>query len=168
MDKVHFSSLLQMKEMNLRFSSTITHSDQLSAVLILHMACEKILETWIEASCHNKNFFNNSVNLNFNNKLLIAKNFSLPNDSFKFMKALNSIRNKFAHQIEKTEITDSEIETLYNSLSEFINRNPAEDPKGMTLLTKERNYNYNDGNNVRLLIMFTCSYLSVLEYAGLR
>ena len=73
MDKAHFSTLLRMKEMNMRFVSLTFHTDQLSAVLVIHMVCEKILETWIEASSHNKNFFNNSVSLTFNNKLIIAK-----------------------------------------------------------------------------------------------
>ncbi|MDC7944791.1 hypothetical protein [Raoultella ornithinolytica] len=95
MDKLHFSSLLQMKEMNKRFALIAYHTDQLSAVLVIHMVSEKILETWIEAKTHNKDFFSNSVNLTFNNKLLIAKNFSLPNDCFVFLKTLKEGANKF-------------------------------------------------------------------------
>ncbi|HBR2823844.1 TPA: hypothetical protein L9Q99_005184 [Klebsiella pneumoniae] len=168
MDKVHFSSLLEMREMNKRFSSLIYNTDQLSTVLVLHMVCEKILEKWIEASSNNKGFFSNSVSLTFNNKLIIANNFSLPVECFKFMKTLNSIRNKFAHDIHKTEVSDSEIDMLYNSLSEVIKRNPGEDPKDMKLITPRGTYTFNDNNNIKLIIMFTTAYLAALELAGLR
>ncbi|ELP0298636.1 hypothetical protein ACTWOF_005993 [Klebsiella michiganensis] len=167
MDKIHFSSLLEMREMNKRFSSLVYNTDQLSTVLVLHMVCEKILEKWIEASSNNKEFFNNSVSLTFNNKLNIANNFSLPIACFRFMKALNSIRNKFAHDIHKTEVSNTEIDMLYSSLHEFINRNPGEDPKHLKLITTNGTYTFNDNNNIKLMIMFTAAYLSALEFAGL-
>ncbi|HDO6728982.1 hypothetical protein VSS26_15235 [Klebsiella pneumoniae] len=167
MDKKHFSSLLQMKEMNKRLSSVIYHTDQLSAVLVHHMVCEKVLETWIEASTHNKEFFCNSVSLTFNNKLLIAKNFSLPNECFLFMRALNSIRNKFAHQIEKTEVSESEIEMLYSSLSGFINRYPSKDPKLCKIITKQGTYTFNDSNNIKISLIFSSLFLSLFESSGL-
>ncbi|HHJ4622961.1 TPA: hypothetical protein ACQJJL_004239 [Raoultella ornithinolytica] len=163
MDKLHFSSLLQMKEMNKRFALIAYHTDQLSAVLVIHMVSEKTLETWIEAKTHNKDFFSNSVNLTFNNKLLIAKNFSLPNDCFVFLKTLNSIRNKFAHQIEKTEISESEIEKLYDSLSGFIKRNPNKDPKLCKLHTRQGTHTFNDNNNIKLSLIFSSFYLSLFE-----
>ncbi|ENU0754767.1 MULTISPECIES: hypothetical protein [Enterobacteriaceae] len=168
MDKAHFSTLLRMKEMNMRFVSLTFHTDQLSAVLVIHMVCEKILETWIEASSHNKNFFNNSVSLTFNNKLIIAKNFSFPNECFQFMKKLNAIRNKFAHQIDKTEMTEEEINSLYNSLSEFIAREPEFDPKTSSIESRKKRYKYTDNNNIKLLLLFTAMYLSVMYFAGLR
>lgn len=168
MDKAHFSTLLNMKEMNKRFISLTYHTDQLSAVLVIHMVCEKILETWIEASSHNKNFFNNSVNLTFNNKLLIAKNFSLPHECFQFMKTLNSIRNKFSHQIEKIEISEIEMDSLYNSLSDFITREPEKDPKESSVISNNKTYKYNDNNNIKIILLFSCVYLSVMYFAGLR
>ncbi len=168
MDKAHFSTLLNMKEMNKRFVSVLYHTDQLSAVLVIHLVCEKILETWIEASSHNKNFFNNSVTLTFNNKLHIAKNFSFPHECFQFMKTLNSIRNKFSHQIEKIEISETEMESLYNSLSDFIAREPAKDPKKSIFLSHNKIYKYNDNNNVKLILLFSSVYLSIMYFAGLR
>ena len=168
MDKLHFSSLLEMREMNKRFVSLAFHTDQLSAVLVIHMVCEKILETWIEASSNNKHFFNNSLSLSFTNKLIIAKNFNFPLECFQFMKILNSIRNKFSHRIEKLEISESELEDLYISLSDFIAREPDKDPKKSSIKTNENTYEYNYSNNVKLLLLFSSMYLSVLSFAGMR
>lgn len=167
MDKVHFSSLLHMKEMNLRFASVVSHTEQLSAVLVIHMVCEKILETWIEASSDNKDFFKNLLSLSFSNKLLIAKNFSLPNEIFLFIKELNSIRNKFAHDIQKTEVSEPEIEKLYSSLSGFIARHPSMDPKKSSVHSHGVEYKYTDNNNIKISLLFSCMYLYLLSFCGI-
>ncbi|HDZ0419563.1 hypothetical protein [Klebsiella quasipneumoniae] len=163
MDKLHFSSITRMKEMNVRFITIADHSDELSATLVIHMMCEKIIETWIEASTNNKNFFSGGVNINFNNKLQIAKNFSFPEECYNFMKTLNSIRNKFAHQIEKVKITEKEMDDLYRSLSNYINQNPNLDPKFCTLKTKNGTYNYSHSNNVRISFLYSLVILLLLE-----
>ncbi|MEN6734704.1 hypothetical protein [Klebsiella pneumoniae] len=163
MDKLHFSSIMHMKEMNLRFITIADHSDELSATLVIHMMCEKIIETWIEASTNNKNFFSGGVNLTFKSKLQIAKNFSLPEECYNFMKTLNSIRNKFAHQIEKVKITENEMDDLYRSLSNYIKQHPNMDPKVCTLRTKNGTYNYSHSNNVRISFLHSLVILLLLE-----
>lgn len=167
MDTQHFLSIASLREMNLRFVAVAGHDDQLSGVLTIHMVCEKIIDLWIEAATHNADFFNGVGNINFSNKLQIAKNFSLPDTPYKFMKVLNTIRNKFAHQIDKTSMTDEEIETLYNSLKSYLEKHPENDPKKLHVICYGKEYPYNHSNNVKLSGIFYCVYLSCLEGAGL-
>lgn len=163
MDTLHFASILKMQEMHKRFTSIVDSNDELSGTVVIHMVCEKILETWIEACTYNKSFFGDSLNLTFANKLKIAKNFSFPLDCYTFMKTLNSIRNKFAHQIDKTTISSQEIDDLYNSFASFIEKNPQLDPKKMTVHTKKVSYNFSHSNNVRLSIFYSCIVLILMK-----
>ncbi|HDU2404246.1 TPA: hypothetical protein RE095_004795 [Klebsiella pneumoniae] len=167
MDTQHFLSIVTLNEMNLRFAAVAGHNDQLSGVLTIHMVCEKIIDLWIESATHNANFFNNVGNINFSNKLQIAKNFSLPDTPYRFMKTLNTIRNKFAHQIDKISMTDEEVESLYDSLSSYLEKHPENDPKKMHVICYGKEYPYNHSNNVNLSGIFYCVYLSCLEGAGL-
>lgn len=167
MNKQHLLSLLNQKEMNLRVASILGNSDDLSAVLIIHLACEKIIETWIEAATNKPDFFSNVSSITFYSKLQIAKNLSLPDTPFDFMKTLNKIRNKFAHQITKNKVSDDEINELYNSLSHYLESQPENDPKRLHCISYGKEYTFNDGNNVKLSMMFSCVFLSIYHGAGL-
>ncbi|MDC7945396.1 hypothetical protein LIN66_30725, partial [Raoultella ornithinolytica] len=94
---------------------------------------------------------------NFNQRVSLGRNDLL------IRTFLNSIRNKFAHQIEKTEISESEIEKLYDSLSGFIKRNPNKDPKLCKLHTRQGTHTFNDNNNIKLSLIFSSFYLSLFE-----
>lgn len=57
MNKEHFLTILSYKGITLKFLNITKHDDELSAVLLIHLMFEKIIEVWVESITNNPKFF---------------------------------------------------------------------------------------------------------------
>ncbi|RYM50983.1 hypothetical protein [Serratia proteamaculans] len=164
MDKSHFLSLSNEKDMNLRFVESSLYEEQLSCVLIVHLVCERIIERWIESASNNKNIFNNVRGLSFSAKLQIANNFGTPEFFHCFCKVLNNVRNKFAHEISKTKIDDEEMNKLESSILLLPKDTIGRDLKTNTIIIKGVSQKYIESTeNVKLVSIFGLIYSNLLN-----
>lgn len=165
MDKSHFLSLANERDMNLRFVESSLHEEQLSCVLIVHLVCERTIERWIESASNNKNIFNNVRGLSFSAKLQIAKNFGIPDFFHGFCNVLNNIRNKFAHEISKTKIDNEEINKLESCILLLSKDTFGRDMKTNTITIKGRSHKYIEATeNIKLVSIFGLIYSNLFNH----
>ncbi|VVJ28262.1 hypothetical protein [Klebsiella variicola] len=112
MDKQHILSLGNERDMHLRVMAFMENSDELGFILTIHLVCERIVETWIEAASNNRNLFHDIKSLSFSAKLQMAKNCDIPEYFYIFSRKLNIVRNQFAHNLEKTSISNDDLRNL--------------------------------------------------------
>lgn len=114
-DYSHYSALAQGDGQVDKLMALINSQDDIGIYLRAHLLIEQTLESWIVCASGNKEFFSGfgeNINLDFAAKAQLAKNFGMSGELHKFVKKFNTFRNKRSHQIEHSEITSSEIDSL--------------------------------------------------------
>lgn len=102
---------------DINFSSPV-----LAQVITYHLYNEYMIENWVKHKFANGISVFEGANFTTNSKLAFAKNIGLPVEIYKAAKLLNSIRNKFAHDINMQPIDDVMLEKLIEA-SDNINLN---------------------------------------------
>ncbi|EOU9609876.1 hypothetical protein ACOJD9_003144 [Cronobacter dublinensis] len=111
----HFEFLTMHTGQWEKILSLVNSNDDIGVFLRVHLLIEQSLEAWCICASENNNFFNGfgeNLNIDFATKAQLSQNFGLSEPVFKFVKRVNRLRNIRAHQIEKFNITDAEIDAL--------------------------------------------------------
>ncbi|HFK5713298.1 hypothetical protein JW314_11935 [Enterobacter roggenkampii] len=98
-----------------KLMALINSQDDIGIYLRAHLLIEQTLESWILCASGNREFFSGfgeNINLDFAAKAQLAKNFGMSSELHRFVKKFNHFRNKRSHQIDHSEITSSEIDSL--------------------------------------------------------
>ncbi|PIT08973.1 hypothetical protein [Snodgrassella communis] len=113
---------------NYKFWLNASNDNQaLVNVLTLHLMCENFLEAYICSRLNISDLFDENIpkkngketfRLQFNQKLKFSLRLGLPMEAYEFFEKLNSLRNKFAHNLN----TGSIDQTLIDSLTGLVNR----------------------------------------------
>lgn len=114
-DYPHYRELTQHDRVANKLIALVNSQDDIGTYLRAHLLIEQTLESWIICSSGNRDFFagfGENINLDFAAKAQLAKNFGMSGALHKFVKKFNNFRNKRSHQIEHSEITSSEIDSL--------------------------------------------------------
>lgn len=114
-DIVHFRELTQANIQADRMIALFQTQDDIGVYLRVHLLVEFSLESWIVCASGNKEFFKGfgeNLNMDFAAKAQLAMNFGMSRELNKFVKKLNSFRNKRSHQIDNADITRNEIDSL--------------------------------------------------------
>jgi hypothetical protein len=79
-------------------------------VIAFHLTFEYLIEKWIDYKVNSgSSVFSGIEKIGFHNKLYIAKNIGLPKKIFHALNKINDERNRFAHQISRTSLSEKEI-----------------------------------------------------------
>lgn len=100
--------------------SLVNSNDDIGVFLRVHLLIEKSLEAWCICASENNDFFKGfgeNLNMDFSTKSQLCQNFGLSEPLVKFVKKLNRLRNLRAHQIDKFDIIDAEIDSLTSLMS---------------------------------------------------
>lgn len=160
----YMKKINQLKE----FTSILLHTDDdILAILKIHLLCEHLIEAWICSKVNQENLFIEpiKINMNFSTKLKLARNMSLQKEIYSLFNKINSIRNKFAHNLSQTIISNKDIEDLKNIISNntlFVNALKMSFHRS----DKEEEYNIQNAstpNRVKLCILYFCVVLSIGE-----
>lgn len=166
MNKNHFLTLCNEKDMHLRLLGLMKIKEQLSVILVTHLACEKVIETWIEAIANNEAFFYNTT-IGFAAKLQIAKNCGLPDYFYIFSKNLNKIRNDFAHFVDKDSINNKELEKLEYCTHHLPKETICKDIYSSRFSLGDTEYQYAEADfNKKLGFIFFLIYSSLLGHVN--
>jgi len=114
-DLPHYRTLTTQSGQNEKIVSLIKSQDDIGVYLRAHLLIEQTLEAWLICSTNNRNFFSGfgeNLSLDFAAKAQLAMNFGMSRELVKFVKKFNNFRNKRSHQIDNSEITISEIDSL--------------------------------------------------------
>ena len=80
-------------------------SPQSLQFLVFHLTFEYMVEKWINFKINNgADLFKGIEKIGFHAKIYLAKNSGFSTDIFQCLNTVNDIRNKFAHQIFKSEL----------------------------------------------------------------
>lgn len=166
MDKQHFLSLGNERDMHLRVMALMENSDELGFILTIHLVCERVIETWIEATTNNRNLFRDIKSLSFSSKLQMAKNCEIPEYFHIFSKKLNILRNQFAHNLEKKSISNEDLKSLEYCAQFLPDDSFGKDIHTNTLITKSGECKYTDATiNKKIGLIFFLIYSTLLEYS---
>lgn len=116
MNRNIFSSRFVVNEMTwLRLARMLQSEDDIGIVLRAHLITENMIEAWCCASTNNESLFEGfgeNLTMTYAAKLQLASNLGLNQFSVAELKRINKIRNARSHQIDNTQITDAEIQSL--------------------------------------------------------
>lgn len=95
--------------------------DEIGVVLRAHLIIESDLMVWLACASRNNIFFNSvkgkSLNISFNAKNMLARNFGLSFECYDAIAQLNKIRNSLAHGVALTPLKQSDVDSLHGNLS---------------------------------------------------
>ncbi|HHG9511380.1 TPA: hypothetical protein ACPY0D_001871 [Citrobacter amalonaticus] len=114
-DLHHYRMLTTQSGQDEKIVSLINSQDDIGVYLRAHLLIEQTLEAWLICSTNNRDFlagFGENLSLDFAAKAQLAMNFGMSRELVKFVKKFNNFRNRRSHQIDSSEITISEIDTL--------------------------------------------------------
>lgn len=128
-----------------RLTKLMGNDDHMYCVISVHLLTEKMLEMWSESASKNPKMFDDTK-LSFNAKLSLSKNFGLPINLYLAIKKLNTLRNQFGHNLNKTEIADSDITELENHL---VNVDPSSNFKEYKINSGNQMVKYSEATNAQ-------------------
>ncbi|MFL3553461.1 hypothetical protein [Citrobacter braakii] len=114
-DLAHFRELTLTSHQADRILAIIRSQDDIGIYLRTHLLIEQSLEAWIICASGNRNFFSGfgeNINMDFAVKAQLAMNYCMSPELNKFIRKFNNFRNKRSHQIDNSDITSSEIDSL--------------------------------------------------------
>lgn len=114
-DLTYFRELTLESHQAERMLAIIQSQDDIGIYLRTHLLIEQSLEAWIICTSGNRDFFKGfgeNINMDFAVKAQLAMNYGLSPELNKFIRKFNSFRNKRSHQINNSDITGSEIDSL--------------------------------------------------------
>lgn len=163
MDKEHFIKLLSYKGVTLKFLNITNHDDELSAVLIIHLLFEKIVERWVESITDTPQFFEGTP-MTFTSKLQVAQNFYMPDYAYKPLITLNKIKDNFASDGSKENIGKDEMTELEKVSIIVKAHSPLRKLFSSSIVTQEGKKIYRESsNNTKLAILFTMLYQEIIQ-----
>ena len=163
-----FSNYMQKINQQEEFMSILLHiDDDILTILKIHLLCEHLIEAWICSKTNQEKLFTEpiKINMNFSTKLKLARNMSLQKEIYELISKINSIRNKFAHNLSETIISNKDIQDMINVISNdklFINALSMNFKRD----DKEEEYKIQDEitpNRVKLCIIYFAIVLSIGE-----
>lgn len=112
-----FSNYMQKINQQEEFMSVLLHiDDDILTILKIHLLCEHLIEAWICSKTNQETLFLEpmKINMNFSTKLKLARNMGLQKEIYELISKINSIRNKFAHNLSETIISNKDIQDMVN------------------------------------------------------
>lgn len=97
--------------------------DDIGTTLRLHLISERIVESWICASCGYDSVFvnkKNPVKIDAIEKINMAMNMGFPTGAGRAFQVLNALRNDIAHNPLKSSIPDSRIQSLAEITNNYL------------------------------------------------
>lgn len=163
-----FNSYMQKINQQEEFMSILLEiDDDILAILKIHLLCEHLIEAWVCSKTNQENLFVEPVkiNMNFSTKLKLARNMGLQKEIYSLFSKINNIRNKFAHNLSHTIISDKDIEDMKNIIS---NNTLFIDALNMSFQRSDKEEKYNIENNstpnrVKLYIFYFSIVLNIGE-----
>lgn len=114
-DLTHFRELTLASHQPDRIMTIVRSQDDIGVYLRTHLLIEQSLEAWIICASGNRDFFSGfgeNINMDFAIKAQLAMNYGMSPELNKFIRKFNNFRNKRSHQIDNSDITGSEIDSL--------------------------------------------------------
>ncbi|EIC82039.1 hypothetical protein [Serratia sp. M24T3] len=162
MNKEHFLTILSYKGITLKFLNITKHDDELSAVLLIHLMFEKIIEVWVESITNNPKFFAGTP-MTFAAKLQVAQNFQMPEHILNTLITLNKIRDTFGNEGSKENISNEEMIELGKISITVKAHSLFRKLPTCSVITNEGKKIYKDSaNNIKLSKLFTMLYQEII------
>ncbi|MBA4819470.1 hypothetical protein OLZ33_08585 [Pantoea ananatis] len=154
-----------------KFIAAAETEDDIGTVLRLHLLLEKDLEAWCACATGNGNIFKGfgeNLGLDFAAKNQLAHNLGLSEELYKVIKRMNKLRNARSHQIDNSEITNSEIASLTSLISANYPSNLLPMNEFQAQINKGIIYNFiseETPNRIKFLMLFSMLKMRMCEEA---
>lgn len=120
-DLKYFKFLTSYQSHWQNIQDALLSEDEIGAVLRAHLIIENDLMVWLGCASRNNIFFKpvkgRPLNISFNAKNMLARNFGLSIECYDAIAQLNKIRNSLAHGVSLTPLKQSDVSSLHGNLS---------------------------------------------------
>ncbi|HAG0017688.1 TPA: hypothetical protein G8O67_005080 [Salmonella enterica] len=118
-----FANHLTSININDLYLKAMLMDDDIGTTLRLHLISERVVESWICASCGYDSVFvnkKNPVKMDAIDKINMAINMGFPAGAGRALQVLNALRNDIAHNPLKSSIPDSRIQSLAEITNNYL------------------------------------------------